>query len=133
MKIAINKNYGGFKVPVIVLVEIAKRKGIKLYPYVSYGFSGKRAIDLETLVDYIKDNGDYNIVLSLNDINDVESYPPKSFGPFDFDDNRSDEDLIEILEQFKRVKPDLVKEIEIIEVNKGFRIIEEDGKENIIY
>lgn len=129
MKIVINKCFGGFGLSHKAIMRFAELKGIKVYGYVDEGYgSTKKLIPIEEnkkesyfLIHYAtKPN-----IKNYNELN--ENYYSFRF----YDKERSDLDLIKVVEELGDEANGDCAELEIIEIpdNVDYIIEEYDGQE----
>ena len=97
MKIAINKCYGGFSLSDKAIEMIMKRKGLCCYRYKQTKFHHSDGIDEYTRID---DNEPSSFVsYSTTDLGEmIEKIPNENFFFF-FDLERTDKDLISVIEE----------------------------------
>jgi hypothetical protein len=138
MKLAINRKFGGFSVSVKGMLEIAKRKGLKVYPYIESSdfsmFSGHyvketKICSNELIVYYLlKDVGDEFEGDIYNDV------PRWEFNPSDYK-NRTDPDLIATIESLGEEANGKFGELKVVEIPDGFdyEINDYDGLESVYY
>ena len=130
MKIVINTDYGGFGLSYRAMMEYAKRKGFKLYAYVSAKDSkGKFFID-----KYIPYRGGkrFCIHYSKNPLTKTGKRAKK--GHFcDYDIKRNDPDLIYIVQKMKKKANGEHATLKIVTIpdNINFHIEEHNGIELI--
>ncbi len=143
MKIVINKCFGGFGLSHKAKMEFFKRKNINVFPYVQYWswnsdesytrYTGHTLSTLDFISYFKKDpkidkvSGTYNEVEQLYGIADVSSFLD--------DSNRTDEDLIAVVEKLGSEASDCYANLKIVEIPDDFeyRIHEYDGLETVYY
>lgn len=134
MKLAINRKFGGFSVSVKGMLEIAKRKGLKVYPYVddpdhsimsNHYVKGTNALVVYYLLKDVGDKFEGNIYKD-------ELY--WKFYPSDYK-NRTDPDLIATIENLGEEANGTFGELKVVEIPDGFdyEINDYDGLESVYY
>lgn len=137
MKIAINTTCGGFGVSIKGMLEIAKRKGLKVYPYIDdpdYPHFSHH---------YVKADVNSNPLIvsySLKDAGDkTEGSMYKSgllweFRPSDYK-NRTDPDVIATIESLGEEADGQFGKLKVVEIPDGFdyMISEYDGAESVYF
>lgn len=135
MKVAYNGCFGGFSLSPLAETEYREKKGITLtwyegvgdYPYISY----KKASVTPSR------RSCFSVVASTKDLGDeIKEVPSDSYFYESWygDENRSDPDLIEVLERLGEKANGAHASIEIKEVPDGaeFEITEYDGSEDVV-
>ena len=134
MKVAYNACFGGFGLSNLALTEFAKKKGIDLTWYEQTGYRHKGGVSYKRL-DGIPSGGrlptcpltkDYGAVITELPSN-VFYYPDFS------DNNRSDPDLIEVIESLGKKANGYLGSLAIKEIpdGAGFEITEHNGLEDV--
>ncbi|VDG33364.1 hypothetical protein [Lactobacillus plantarum] [Lactiplantibacillus mudanjiangensis] len=148
MKLAINRQFGGFRLSMASQIHVAERKGIKVYPYISKLFSRADYMDMtKTFIKYTglaeetfdqlelfqKDPQVDQFVLkdmSTDWDGYIQKFKPWKWEP---DKNRTDKDLIATILADGDAANTRVSELEIVEVPDGYdyKIDDYDGMETV--
>lgn len=133
MKVAYNGCYGGFSLSPKALTEFARLKGVNLtwYKQTGYRHQGNE--------EYIKVSGcveeSFDLTASSKDLGDkITSVPNESFYWPNFDDLRSDSDLIYVIEQMGDEANGLCSNLKIADIPDGadYEITYYDGMESVV-
>ena len=135
MKVAYNSCFGGFGLSPLAETEYQKKKGLTLtwyeglgdYPHQSY----KRVHDLSKASKHA-----FSMNASNKDLGETISKIPEDnfyYKSWYGDDNRSDPDLIEVIERLGERANGFCAELSIAEIPDGseFEITEYDGNESV--
>ena len=135
MKVAYNACFGGFGLSRKALTEYAKRKGINLtfYKQTKYAHNSGE-VEFKKILD--SDDGGLFISASIKDLGDVigefpdEFYYYKSFD----DDDRTDPDLISIIEEMGKDANGSCADLCIANIPDGasYEIDDYDGNESVV-
>lgn len=138
MKLAINTRYGGFNISQKGMLEIAKRKGLKVYPYVNdpnYSMREDRYMKrnlVHSEVPFI-----YYLLQDVGDKFEGNIYSDDlywRFNPSEYE-NRTDSELIATIEHLGDDANGRYADIEVVEIPDGFdyKITDYDGVETVYY
>ena len=134
MKVAYNTCYGGFGLSNIALTELAKKKGIELAWYEQTGYKHEGSESYKRL-DGTPANDSMDVCPLTKDCGDVITELPNDLQYYqDFhDNNRSDPDLIEVIERLGEKANGYLGSLAIKEIPDGadFEITEYDGMEDV--
>lgn len=129
MKVAINNNYGGWRLPCHIIWEVAQRKGLEVFVYINENgfwskwreYNGERISGGQYFAVTTKDYGD--IITTQRG----GSYLEGTISWFE----QHDEDLIAVIEKHGGK----VGDIKLIEIPIGshYYIFEHDGWETLVY
>lgn len=139
MKIAINKQFGGFRLSHKAMMRIFELKGIKVYPYFSEGDHFIKApVDYKQtgfgllyylkkdLGDSVEDDAlDYDLVIDDSDLFGDNYYETKK--------DRIDIHLIQAIEELGKEANTVVSNLKIVEIPNGYKfsIHDYDGLETL--
>jgi hypothetical protein len=139
MKVAYNDCFGGFSLSPLAETEYRAKKGVILtwykgvgsYPYKSY----KKIADVSALSE--RDYSSFDLIASNADLGDeVKEIPNDSFFYESWygDKDRSDPDLIEVIERLGEKANGSFARLAIKEIPDGvrFEITEYDGSEDVV-
>lgn len=149
MKVVVNRCFGGFGLSPKAMIEIAKRKGIEIYPYlVTYEFDNNQNSNTYTrLSDSIDIPNDKIALIDFfleDPKNDSWTTKWRESSPFDslkkwnpaldYEENRADEDLVAVVEELGSDAEGDFAELKVIEIDDGlnFFIQEYDGMETLV-
>jgi len=126
VKVVINDCFGGFGLSPAGLKAWAKRKGRECY-FFEYGRDRNGGLDIHKLVP--TDNPD-SLFYSAYDLPDIEKFDDKHFIS-DFDIERTDSDLIAVVEEMGDAANGRCSKLKIVEIPDGieWQIEEYDGTE----
>lgn len=131
MKVVINGCFGGYGLSHAAVMEIAKRKGLKLYAYIDDcrgGFSGKYLPYNSTKKDAIRIHYSKK---ELNGENDKKVLNDNYVSPDTWP--RNDPDVIAVVEKMGKKANGYCAELNVVEIPDGieYEIEEYDGNEHI--
>ena len=142
MKLVLNRDYGGYGLSIEAVIEIFKLKGLIVYPYViTYEMNKMKAnkIDLNMKENYSGFTWGFNKYLTIDPKVDsmiLDGYEElEDYKPLEVDFERTDPDLIKVVEELGEKANSNYSELEIVEIPNGFEytIDEYDGMETVYY
>jgi hypothetical protein len=135
MKIVINKCYGGFGISLEAEKEYLKRKGKKAFFYTQTKYEYIDKIDEFTRIDNIDTYKSYSYSVFTKDLGKTFTKWPKEKGAYFYcgDIDRTDPDLIAVVEKLGDKANGACAELKIVEIPNGTRYIidDYDGIESI--
>lgn len=134
MKVAYNACFGGFGLSPVALTEFAERKGVTLTWYEQTGYRHNNTEEYK-LVEGVPQSNHVNFTpLTVNLGKVIKSLPGDSFYHPNFDDIRSDSDLIEVIEELGDRANGTCAELAITEIPDGveYEITYYDGNESVV-
>ena len=134
MKVAYNSCFGGFSLSPTALTEFARMKGVELTWYKQTGYKHNGNEQYQRIGGSPNSCGLSLIPLSV-DAGDVISSLPKGVYYYpNFDELRSDSDLINVIETMGEGANGMCASLSIIEIPDGadFEIENYDGNESVV-
>lgn len=135
MKVAYNNCFGGFGLSPKALTEFAKRKGVSLTWYKQVGYKHNNDDVIYTKVEDIDSlKPSFSLYASTVDLGeDIESVPSGVFYYPDFDELRTDKDLIDVIEHLGDEANGSCASLSIAEIPDGasYEITYYDGNESV--
>ena len=133
MKVAYNACFGGFSLSPLAQTELAKKKGVELFWYKGNGFKGPYK---KVNVEDVPQMDMFGHTPSKFDLGDEIETIPNGASCYDYDDtgDRSDPDLIEVIERLGDKANGACASLAIAEIPDGaeYEIDEYDGNESVV-
>lgn len=129
MKVIINKCYGGFGLSHQAEMEYAKRKGIKLYPFIEKR-DNEGNLDFHHFRPYKKGKA-FLIHYATKPLNKDGTYKKESYYPTGRSHKRNDPILVKLVEKMGKKANGIYAELSVVEIPDGieYKIEEYDGME----
>lgn len=134
MKIVINSCFGGFGLSKAGHKEYLKRKGKEAYFYIQTKYKHRvNGIDEYERVDDTTIDGLYTITSTVDLGKTIDESPNESDRFYDRDLERTDPDLIAVVEELKEKADGQFAKLNIVEIPEGVEwgISEYDGQETV--
>ena len=141
MKIVLNKCYGGFGLSHVAKMELFKKRGIEVFPYiykwdggeVSYERYSLDKLDNSLMTSITYFQKDPKIDSFIEEANEKSEYAP-IYLDFDYED-RGNEDLVEVVEKLGELAGGRFSELRVVDIPNGasYEISDYDGIETAHY
>ncbi|MEY8458608.1 hypothetical protein [Lactococcus ileimucosae] len=144
MKIVLNKCFGGFELSHEAKMEIFKKRGIEVFPYIiNWRGDGNFYEKYEGLAIERFHNSLTASIVYFKEDPKVDSFIEKIFEKTEYDpiylefdyENREDGDLVEVVEKLGKLASGRFSELKVVEIPDGasYKINDYDGFETAYY